>query len=613
MKVLFIHSDFMRYEVKDKTRFAEEISPGEEKGEVKEALVAFLTVEKGDEGQIEETSAAAVEEIVTTAEKVSVRTVMIYPYAHLSSSLAGPSMAKKALELMTASLRDRGYDVTAPPFGWYKAFVLSCKGHPLAESFREIEAGEKAEKVEETAEEDFLVLTPEGKEFEPESYTEGSEAFQVLMRKEALKEEHKAAEKPAYLRLCKKFGMEWEPMSDVGHMRYNPRGAIIFDLCADYATAVVNSLGLPVMQVKGTNMFDLSEPAVSEHAELFGDRLYTIETKRRSFVMRYAACHQQFAMIKDWNFSYKQLPFGAFEVADSYRLEQSGETMLAFRVRRMNMPDLHVFCRDDEEAREWLLNLHDRIMREAKDLGRDYEVLINVSSREAYEKEKELILEILKREEKEGLIHFYLSGKNYYWTVNIEYVIMDAIKREREIGTVQIDVGNAERFGMSFADKDGKKRFPIILHSAMLGTIERYIYMVLDTAVKMEEEGRVGHLPLWLNPEQVRFVPVSDDHLQRASDLAKELRKGSVRVGVDDTGGSVSKRVRDAKTNWISYVIVIGEKEMKGDRLVVYDRERDENREMTLGGLLGEIEKKMEGRPFRQMYVPSEISKRPQF
>jgi threonyl-tRNA synthetase len=360
-------------------------------------------------------------------------------------------------------------------------------------------------------------------------------------------------------------------------------------------------------------MFDLSEPAVSEHAELFGDRLYTIDTKRRSFVMRYAACHQQFAMIKDWNFSYKQLPFGAFEVADSYRLEQSGEAMLAFRVRRMNMPDLHVFCRDEDEAREWLLNLHDRISKEAKDLGRDYEVLINVSSRDAYEKEKALILDILKREEKEGLIHFYLSGKNYYWTVNIEYVIMDAIKREREIGTVQIDVGNAERFGMSFADKDGKKRFPIILHSAMLGTIERYIYMVLDTAVKMEEEGKVGHLPLWLNPEQVRFVPVSDDYLQRTSDLAEELRKGSVRVGVDDTGGSVSKRVRDAKTDWISYMIVIGEKEMEGDNLVVYDRERDESREMTLDGLLSEIEKKMEGRPFRQMYLPSEISKRPQF
>ncbi|MCK4366662.1 MAG: threonine--tRNA ligase [Thermoplasmata archaeon] len=610
MKVLFIHSDFMRYEVRDKTRFADVISPGEEKGEVKEALVAFLTVEKGDEGQIEEASAAAVEEIMATAEKVSVRNVMLYPYAHLSSSLAGPSKAKKAVELMTASLQDRGYDVTTPPFGWYKAFVLSCKGHPLAESFREIKASKKAE---EKAEEDFLVLTPDGEEFEPEAYAKGSEAFQVLMRKEALKEEHVATEKPAYLRLCKKFGIEWEPMSDVGHMRYNPKGAIIFDLCADYATVVVNSLGLPVMQVKGTNMFDLSEPAISEHAELFGDRLYTIETKKKSFVMRYAACHQQFAMIKDWNFSYKQLPFGAFEVADSYRLEQSGETMLAFRVRRMNMPDLHVFCRDDEEAREWLLNLHDRILKEAKDLGRDYEILVNVSSRDAYEKEKELILEILKRGKKEGLIHFYLSGKNYYWTVNIEYVIMDAIKREREIGTVQIDVGNAERFGMSFTDKDGKKRFPIILHSAMLGTIERYIYMVLDTAVKIEEGGKIGYLPLWLNPEQVRFVPVSDEYLQRASDLAEELRKGSVRVGVDDTGGSVSKRVRDAKTDWVSYVIVIGEREMKGDQLVVYDRERDEDREMTLDGLLSEINEKTEGKPFRQMYLPAEVSKRPQF
>ncbi|MFQ5910249.1 MAG: threonine--tRNA ligase [Thermoplasmata archaeon] len=610
MKVLFIHSDFMEYEVKEKTRFADEISAEEEKGKVKEALVAFLTVERDDEERIEGTSDVAIKEIKDVADRLSVGRIMLYPYAHLSSSIAGPSKAKKALRLITAGLQDRGFEVTVPPFGWYKAFVLSCKGHPLAESFREITGRLKAE---EKAEEDFLVLTPDGDEHNPQEYAAGSEAFQVMMKKEALKVEHEAAEKPAYLRLCRKFGLEWEPLSDAGHMRYNPIGALIFDLCADYATMVVNSIGLPVMQIKGTNMFDLTEPAISEHAELFGDRLYTLETERKSLVMRYAACHQQFAMIKDWNMSYRQLPFGAFEVADSYRLEQSGETMLAFRVRRMNMPDLHVFCRDEDEAREWFLRLHDRIMEEIKDLGRDYEILINVSSREAYEQEKGLILEVLKREEKEGLIHFYLSGKNFYWTVNIEYVILDAMKREREIGTVQIDVGNAERFGIDYADKDGKKRFPIILHSAMIGTIERYIYTILDAAVQLEKEGKVGYLPLWLTPEQVRFVPVSDEYLQRASELGEQLRENSVRVGIDDTGGSVSKRVRDAKTDWVYYVIVVGKKEVTSDNLVVYDRETGEERDMTLDDLLSEIREKTDGRPFRQMYLPSEISKRPQF
>ncbi|MFQ6107190.1 MAG: threonine--tRNA ligase [Thermoplasmata archaeon] len=610
MKVLFIHSDFMEYEVKERTKFADDIRPEDEKGKVEEALVAFLTVERVDEDQIDEVSAAAVEEIKGAADKLSAKRIMLYPYAHLSSSIAGPGKAKKALGLITAGLEGIGLEVTTPPFGWYKAFVLSCKGHPLAESFREIRASKKAE---EKADEDFLVLTPDGEEHDPREYTAGSEAFQVLMRKEALKEEHEAAQKPAYLRLCRKFGLEWEPMSDVGHMRYNPKGALIFDLTADYATTVVNSVGLPIMQIKGTNMFDLSEPAVSEHADLFGDRLYTLDTQRRSFVMRYAACHQQFAMIRDWNVSYRQMPFGAFEVADSYRLEQSGETMLCFRVRRMNMPDFHVFCKDENEAREWFLRLHDRIMKEARDLGREYDILINVSSREAYEKEKDLILDLLRKEDREGLIHFYLSGKNFYWTVNIEYVIMDAMKREREIGTVQIDVGNAERFGISFADQEGKRRFPIILHSAMIGTIERYIYMILDTAVRMEDEGRVGYLPLWLNPEQLRFIPVSDEHLPRASELAEKTMKSSVRVGIDDTGGSVSKRVRDAKTDWVSYVIVVGEREMRSENLVVYDREKDEEREMTLDDLISEITTKTEGKPFRRMYLPSEVSKRPRF
>lgn len=610
MKALFIHSDFMEYEVTEKTKYAEEVPSELEKGKVTNALVAFLTVEKEDERQIEEISAAAADEIGEVAEKLSVGTIMLYPYAHLSSDTAAPGKAKTTLGLIFSDLKERGYEVTTPPFGWYKAFVLSCKGHPLAESFHEIQA---VERESEETEDHFLVLTASGEEFNPREYSGGSEAFQVMMRKEALREERVAAEKPAYLRLCKKFGLEWEPMSDTGHMRYNPKGAMLFDLTADYATLVVNSIGLPVMQIRGTNMFDMSEPAVSEHAELFGDRLYTIKTRRRSFVMRYAACHQQFAMIKDWGMSYRQLPFGAFEIADSYRLEQSGETMLAFRVRRMNMPDLHVFCRDEEEAGNWFLHLHDRIMEEIRKLGRDYEILVNVSSKEAYEKEKDLILDLLQREKKEGLIHFYMSGKNFYWTVNIEYVIMDAMKREREIGTVQIDIGNAKRFGMSFTDKNGNKRFPIILHSAMIGTIERYLYTVLDAAVQMEENGKVGHLPLWLTPEQVRFVPVSDGHVQRASELAGELRGVCVRVGVDDTAGSVSKRVRDAKTDWVGYVVVVGEKEMMSNELVVYDRQRDEDRKIALDDLIKEIADRTHGKPFRPMYFPAEVSKRPRF
>ena len=110
---------------------------------------------------------------------------------------------------------------------------------------------------------------------------------------------------------------------------------MIFDLISEYSWTYVNSVGLPILQVKGTNMFDLAVPAVKEHADLFGSRLYRLEVENKSFVMRYAACHQQFAAVRNWTLSYRHLPFGTFEVADSYRLEQSGELLLAFQAEKI--------------------------------------------------------------------------------------------------------------------------------------------------------------------------------------------------------------------------------------------------------------------------------------
>jgi NADH:ubiquinone oxidoreductase subunit E len=278
-------------------------------------------------------------------------------------------------------------------------------------------------------------------------------------------------------------------------MCFTPKGALMMDLVGDYSTQIVNDLGLNVYSVKGTNMFSLDEPPVREHAALFGDRLYMIPGEKRDFVMRYAACHQQFAMMKNWNISYKQLAFGAFEVADAYRLEQSGETMLCFRTRRMNMPDLHVVCKDIKQSEEWFEVLDGRIYEEAHKLGRDYEMLVNFSSKEAYRQHKDMMMSILQEHNQPALLHFYPEGINYYWTVNIEYHILDDMKRAREIGTVQIDIGNAKRFGITYTDDKGQKQYPIILHTAVIGTLERYIYTILDTAVQMESQGKVGYLP----------------------------------------------------------------------------------------------------------------------
>jgi threonyl-tRNA synthetase len=607
MRTLYIHADFMEFEVKKPTPMAESITDQQKTGRMEEVLVAFITVEKNDQDRIEAVASQASADIIESAKKVGAERIMLYPYAHLSPDLSNAETGKRMLKEMESIVSGEGWDVHRAPFGWYKAFKISCKGHPLSELSREIVGEEKVDAPK--GEERFIVLLPDGTEIDPRDFKDGTECFQIMMGKEALKKEWPATGEVKYTRLCKKFGMNWESMSDSGHMCFTPKGALMFDLAADYSARIVNSI-LPVYTVKGTNMFALDEGPVAEHAKLFGDRLYTIKGEKRDFVLRYAACHQQFAMMRLWNISYKTLPFGAFEVADSYRLEQSGETMLCFRTRRMNMPDMHVICKDIPESEEWFSRLDERIYEEAGKLDRDYEMLVNFSSWNAYIQHKDMLMEIVRKHNKPALLHFYPEGINYYWTVNIEYHILDDMKRAREIGTVQIDVGNAQRFGITYTDEEGKKQYPIILHTAVIGTIERYLYMILDTAVQMEAKGKVGTLPTWIQPEQVRFMNVTDGHLAKAKELAMKVQSAGIRVSLDDRSETVGKKVREAKQDWVGYAVVIGDKEMESDNLVVFDRAQNKNVDMTLTQLIEKVRSEIGDMPFRPMYMPMELNRR---
>ena len=611
MRLLFIHADRMSYETKSKTRMAEEIDEKDRKGSMDEVLVCFTAVEKGDAAKGKQLVEKAMDNIREVATTVKAENVMIYPYAHLSSSLAPPQEAVSVLRELEKLSADE-FNTKRSPFGWYKSFTITCKGHPLSELSRQIVIeGQEGKKK---GEDSYFVLTKDNRIVQPADYSTDNRCFDSMLRKEALKEQVGSSEAPEYLKLCRKFGISWEKMSDIGHEVYHPNAALIFDLCADYAKQVVNGFGLSVFSVKGTNMFNLAEPAVKEHAELFGDRLYTIQSDNRDFVLRYAACHQQFSMMSGWNISYRQMPVSAFEIADAYRYEQSGETMLLFRLRRLNMPDLHVLCRNIEEAYRWFTTIHQQVYNEVRNIGTDYEMLVNVSSNRAFEENREFILSLLGERNKDCLIHVYPEGANFYWTVNIEYHLLDQMGRAREVGTVQIDTGNAKRFNITYADDEGRKQYPIILHTAIIGTIERFMYALFDQALqRAEKSGKPGYLPYWVTPEQVRLLPITDKHLQRAQELASLLRGNSIRVGVDDRALTISKKVREAKQDWAGYVIVIGDREIGSDSLKVYDREKDSNVDISVSELIAECVAKQRGFPFKPFYMPVDLSKRVDF
>jgi len=609
MRILQLHSNFLEYEPVRK-----EIDSAEE-AEIKkvrfdEVVVLFASVEKGDNSAVVK---KAVEDTKKYLDQIKANRIFIYPYAHLSTGLAQPTEALRVLKEMEGYAKEMGIETYRAPFGWNKQFTISIKGHPLAEQSRSYSAETLAEVVVErpTLRKEYLILAEDGTTYEPEEYAykPGEENFRLLVEREALGKESQARGEPEYIRHMKKFGFDWEEMSDSGHMRYSPEAAFIYDSVATYSAAVADSLPLPVYSVRGTNMFNLDLPPVKEHAELFGDRLYRVDIENRSFVMRYAACHQQFAIIRHWLISYRNLPFGAFEVADSYRLEQSGELLLSFRVRRMNMPDLHVFLRNIEEAEEWFFKLHEKVYEEIGKLGRDYYSLYNLTSREFFEENKEWFKKLVQREGKPVLLCFYPPGINYYWVLNIEYHIIDVMNRPREIGTVQIDVGNAKRFGIKYVDSEGKENYPIILHSALIGTIERYIYTLFDSALRMKHPT----LPLWASPTQVRMIPVSQEYLAYAESLADVLEQVGIRVDVDDREMTVANKVREAETMWVPYIAIVGKKEVETASVSLRSRVDESQKTITISELSDLVTKSMEGKPKISSHLPRLLSTRPRF
>jgi threonyl-tRNA synthetase len=605
LRLLELHVDFIEYRpLRKEAAVVEEAS--QEAVRVEDALVLLTSVEPEDDERVAE---AAVSDAVEFMQRLKVPRLVIYPFAHLSKELARPEHALEVLRSMEGAARKMGVEVHRSPFGWNKQLSLSVKGHPLAERSRVFNQSSLGAVQQAAAKKTYCLYTQDGRLLQP-SEIDGldvDEGFRALVEKEALGREAGEVSEPEHIRVFKRLGIDWEEMSDSGHMHYGPEGALIYDLISDYASQVVRELGFPVYFVKGTNMFSLESRPIREHASLFGQRMYRVDVDGRPHVMRYAACFQQFALARKWVISYRSLPFGMFEVADSYRLEQSGELVLGFRLRKMTMPDLHIFCKDIKQAQQVVEKIHDKIYSEIEKLGRTYYSLYNLTSRRFFDENREFFQNLLKREGKPVLLCFYPEDSRYYWVLNIEYHIVDKLGRPREIGTVQIDVGNAERFGISYVDSDGSKKYPVILHTAIIGTVERYLYTVVDTALQKNPPS----LPTWLSPIQLRILPLGERYVPKALKLAEKIAREGVRVDVDDRGESLGKKVYEAETSWIPYIATLGPKEAKTGRLAVRVRHEKKIRQMTVQTLTKLIKKETAGYPNRPLPLPAELSKRP--
>jgi len=611
MRLLLVHADRFEYEAREKAvKEPEPLDESHKKGALENGLVVFSTVEKNDEQEPEQIATNAASSIEEVLGWLKTRKVMVYPYAHLSTSLASREPAISILKALEEKLAQKGYDVSRSPFGWYKSFTITAKGHPLSELSRTITVDTKSRQVAPAVKTEYVIMDLEGKLHSPEDFVFGPHdaEFKSLVEKEALKKGLTGGE-PHFLDYARRFGIEWESFADVGHMRFGPEANLIMDLLAEYAGQVIRRIGIPILNVKGTNMFDVAVKPIKEHLQLFGSRAYEVKVDERTFVLRYAACFQQFSMVKDWTLSYRTLPFGTFEVADSYRMEQSGELLLSFRLRKFLMPDLHVYLKSVGEAIRIGDKIHHTIYEEIRKLNREYVSLYN-TTRSFFEANKDSFMELVKVEKKPILLNFVPEGL-YYWVLNVEYNIIDDLDRPREIGTFQIDIGNAKRFGIAYTDEKGEKQFPVIIHTAVIGGLERYLFTLLDSAVRLERQGKKPMLPVWISPAQVRIIPIAKQFVKQGMELLETLEKAGIRADLDDRDDTMQSKVRDAELSWIPYTIIYGEKEIETKELSIRSRADSKESKLALTAFLERVKAEVEGYPTKRLTYPTLLSQRP--
>ena len=618
MRILQLHCDSIEYTpTKKEIKSAEDIdNPQTQK--LEELVVAFVAMENGDDSSVAQN---AISQIKNSMEKIGCKKLLLYPYAHLSSNLAKPSVAIALLKEMESSASE--LDVSHSPFGWTKSYKLQVKGHPLAESSKVVtkdsqkittdsELTSHALEGESKIRSIWKIMSPDGTmsniaDFNFSKYPK----LEILAKYEAAKQ-RQVDQPPPHVALMKKMGIaDYETASDSGNMRFFPNGRLIKSLIERYVTDRVKEYG--GYEVETPIMYDSEHPSMVSYFNRFPARQYNIDSDGKKLFLRFAACFGQFLMANHFQMSFKNLPYKLYELTRySFRREQSGELVGLRRLRAFTMPDCHAFCGNMNQAIDEIKIRFDLSQSVLNNLGiekSDYEMAIRFTE-DFYHQNKSAIEELVEKNGKPVLVEMW-TEKFFYFVLKWEFNFIDNLGKASALSTDQIDVENGDRYGIEFVDENNEKKHPIILHNSPSGAIERIIYALLEKAATDSHEGRKPQFPLWLSPTQVRIIPLKEEFNDFCEKLTNKISINSVRVDIDDRNESIGKRIREAEKEWIRYILVIGEKEANSENLSIRDRQTGTVKELSFDDFLNEIKEQTKDKPFTGLNFPKYISKRP--
>jgi threonyl-tRNA synthetase len=558
MKILSLHCDYIKFKpVKPALKGATLEKAEEKQIEISEPLVLFTAIEKQDESNkniLEE----YLKNILDLKDKVKADNIVLYPYAHLSSSLSNPDFAKQLMVDAEASLKKQKIKVARAPFGFYKEFELRCKGHPLAELSRSI--------GQEVSVSNKVEISKSMTVQKDEVY----DAKQLLREISKSKLNRDKLEDNDHRILGQKLNLFSFSEVAPGMVFWHNNGLIIYNELVKFWEEQHRLNDYEI--IKTPQIMDSKLWKVSGHWEKYKDNNFLTKYEGRDFLVKPMNCPGGMLVFKNSPKSYKQLPLRVGEVGTVHRTELSGVLAGLFRVIQFTQDDAHIFCADEKQVESEISSLIGMINDFYKKFNLKFDHVElstrpekRIGSDEIWDMAESILEKVLKKLKMNYKIN---KGDGAFYGPKIDFHVRDSLGRTWQCSTIQLDFAMPERFELEYIGNDNKMHRPIMLHRVIYGSLERFIGVMLENIN--------GNLPTWLSPVQVRVISFTDRNIKACEKLVAELKAEGIRVDADLDSNTVNDKVRKAAELKIPYLITIGDKEEEKKTLAV--KKRGENK-----------------------------------
>ncbi len=350
-----------------------------------------------------------------------------------------------------------------------------------------------------------------------------------------------------------------------GLIFWHPKGWVVWQQVEQYMRRVYQDNGY--QEVKAPQILDRSLWEKSGHWENYKDNMFTTESENRSYALKPMNCPGHIQIFRSNMHSYRELPLRYGEFGQCHRNEPSGSLHGMMRVRGFTQDDGHIFCTEDHILDECVAYTA-LLQKVYKDFGFTdiiYKVATRpekrVGSEEAWDKAENALIQSLERS---GCQYEISPGEGAFYGPKIEYTLKDAIGRMWQCGTMQVDFSMPVRLGAEYVAEDNSRQVPVMLHRAILGSLERFIGMLL--------ENHAGALPLWLAPVQIAVVNISEAQAEYAKNVAQNLKKQGFRVHLDLRNEKITYKIREHSVQKLPYIVVVGDKERDANTVAVRAR-----------------------------------------